>query len=111
MSPICESVWALLPCLGWLAEWSSLTMHGPAPLRSYSDHQKRNPGYNPTDFNNEWTSIREEITSSASLRQSTDFLVGPSICCEVEGFLLDDVLNAGFLTDNLDSLAVVAVQQ
>jgi len=45
------------------------------------------------------------------LKQSTDFLVGPSICCEVEGFLLDDVLNAGFLTDNLDSLAIVAVQQ
>ena len=56
-------------------------------------------------------SIKDEIRSSASLKQSQNFLIGPSICCEVEGFLLDDVLNAGFLTDNLDALAIVAVQQ
>jgi hypothetical protein len=56
-------------------------------------------------------SIKQEIISSASLKQSKDFLVGPSICCEVQGFLLDDVLNAGFLQENLDALAIVAVQQ
>jgi hypothetical protein len=56
-------------------------------------------------------SIKDEIRSEGNLKQSQNFLIGPSICCEVEGFLLDDVLNAGFLTDNLDALAIVAVQQ
>ena len=110
MSLICESGSGLDGGRYW---WNYLADRARTslPSLSYSDHQKRNAGYSPTDFNNEWMSIREEITSSASLKQSTDFLVGPSICCEVEGFLLDDVLNAGFLTDNLDSLAIVAVQQ
>ncbi|KAG7535920.1 hypothetical protein FFLO_03591 [Filobasidium floriforme] len=76
----------------------------------YSDHQKRDPGYGPTQFNDEWISIKDEIRSEGNLKQSQNFLIGPSICCEVEGFLLDDVLNAGFLTDNLDALAIVAVQ-
>ena len=56
-------------------------------------------------------SIKQDIIDTASLKQSQNFLIGPSICCEVEGFLLDDVLNAGFLQDNLDALAMVAVQQ
>ena len=56
-------------------------------------------------------SIKQDILDTANLKQSQNFLIGPSICCEVEGFLLDDVLNAGFLQDNLDALAMVAVQQ
>lgn len=76
------------------------------------NHQKRSdPNYGPTQFNDEWMGIKQEILDSASLKQTQNFLVGPSICCEVEGFLLDDVLNAGFLEDNLDALAMIAVQQ
>jgi hypothetical protein len=76
----------------------------------YSDHNKRPAGYTPADYNSEFQTIKQDILKDARLEQQ-QFLVGPSICCEVEGFELDDVLSAGWLTDNLDQIAMVAVQQ
>lgn len=75
----------------------------------YARHGKRNGDYSVGDFNNEFRTTKEMIQSQANLAQQS-FLVGPSVCCNVEGFLFDDVLNAGFLTENADSLATVAVQ-
>jgi hypothetical protein len=37
--------------------------------------------------------------------------MGPSLCCERQGFLLPDVVNAGFLTQNMDRLGSITVQQ
>lgn len=47
--------------------------------------------------------------SNAQLSNQVIF-AGPAVCCEVEGFGVDDVFNAGWLTDNLANLAVVTVQ-
>lgn len=75
----------------------------------YSDHDKRGTGYGPSNFTTEFNEIKTDILESATL-ENTAFLVGPSICCEVAGFELDDVLTAGWLTDNVENLAIVAVQ-
>lgn len=52
--------------------------------------------------------MAESILSSGSLAVQ-QALVGPSVCCQVAGFELADVFNAGFL-NNSNSLAAVTVQ-
>ncbi|WWD17633.1 hypothetical protein CI109_102074 [Kwoniella shandongensis] len=75
----------------------------------YVDHNKRAAGYGVTDYVSEFNKMTQSVLSDGSLSNSVAFL-GPSVCCDVIGFEMDDVLNAGWLTANVDHLAAVAVQ-
>ncbi len=77
----------------------------------YSDHSVRGTGYAPANYTSEFDMIKQDILSQVTLPQPTNFLIGPSVCCQVAGFELEDVFNSGWLSDNLNSLAQVAVQQ
>jgi hypothetical protein len=60
---------------------------------------------------NEFDMIKQQIKSQAKLKTPNSFLLGPSTCCEIDGFELHDVLDVGWLTNNLDDLAKVCVLQ
>lgn len=53
----------------------------------------------------------QEIINANVLTNNTAF-VGPSICCDREGFYLTDVLNAGYLNeDRAPNMALVTTQR
>ena len=60
---------------------------------------------------NEYNLITRDILDKNVLRNSTAF-VGPSLCCDVDGFFLPDVLNAGYLSDqNSPHIAHITAQR
>ncbi|KAJ9111439.1 hypothetical protein QFC19_001208 [Naganishia cerealis] len=75
----------------------------------YVDHNKRAAGWTVENFTAEYSEIRNEILQDASL-SNKQFLIGPSVCCDKVGFELDDVLATGWLDQEKDNLAYVAVQ-
>ncbi|KAL7419236.1 hypothetical protein Q5752_006073 [Cryptotrichosporon argae] len=74
----------------------------------YVDHSNRPEGWGISNYTSEWATSRAAIEAGGITTEAT--LMGPSVCCEVVGFELEDVFNAGWLTDNVDSLAAVTVQ-
>jgi hypothetical protein len=62
------------------------------------------------NFTTEFGEVKNEILNDATL-SNKQFLIGPSVCCDKVGFELDDVLATGWLDQNKDNLAYVAVQQ
>ncbi|WVQ82507.1 hypothetical protein IAT38_004636 [Cryptococcus sp. DSM 104549] len=75
----------------------------------YVDHNKRSTGWGVSDYVSEYDSVATSILTDGTLSNTQAFL-GPSLCCEVVGFELDNVIDAGWLTDNLEHLAAVTVQ-
>ncbi|KAK4683856.1 hypothetical protein P7C73_g6361, partial [Tremellales sp. Uapishka_1] len=75
----------------------------------YSDHSFRPSGWNITNYLSEFSTTAGLINSQGQLTTQAT-LVGPSVCCQVVGFEFDDVLDAGWLTSNIDDLAAVTVQ-
>lgn len=47
----------------------------------------------------------------ANVLQTTEAFLGPSVCCQRDGFLLSDVLASEWFTSNNDHLAAITVQQ
>jgi hypothetical protein len=54
--------------------------------------------------------MKNSIISDGHLTNNAA-LVGPSTCCRVEGFELEDVIGSGWLEAHVDSLAAVTVQK
>ncbi|WWC99951.1 hypothetical protein V866_006860 [Kwoniella sp. B9012] len=75
----------------------------------YVDHSKRESGWGVSNYVTEFDTMTQSILADNNLIDTTAF-IGPSTCCQVEGFELDDVFNAGWLTSNVDNLAAVSVQ-
>ncbi|WVW82605.1 hypothetical protein I302_104616 [Kwoniella bestiolae CBS 10118] len=75
----------------------------------YVDHSKRQPGWGVSNYVSEFDAMTQSILADNNLIDTSAF-IGPSTCCQVVGFELDDVLNAGWLTENVDNLAAVSVQ-
>ncbi|WVF70633.1 hypothetical protein IAT40_005426 [Kwoniella sp. CBS 6097] len=75
----------------------------------YVDHNKRQAGWGLSNYVTEYDNMKQSILSDGQLTNQAAFL-GPSTCCDVVGFELDDVINAGWLTQNVDNLAAVTVQ-
>lgn len=63
----------------------------------YVRHNHRPEGWNVDNYVSEYNAITQEVLNANVLLNSTAF-VGPSLCCGVENFLLQDVLNAGYLS-------------
>lgn len=78
----------------------------------YTDHNKRPSGWNVTNFVSEYTStVQRVLANSPATSAAPAKFMGPSTCCEVPGFLLSDVVNAGFLDQNMAQLGSISVQQ
>lgn len=75
----------------------------------YADHNSRPSNYNVTNYAEEFSSIADFVLSTDSFGTDPLF-VGPGICCDVAGFELQDVYNTGWLQQNAQDLAIVAVQ-
>ncbi|WVR06098.1 hypothetical protein IAU60_003126 [Kwoniella sp. DSM 27419] len=75
----------------------------------YVDHNKRTAPWGISNYVTEYDQMTQDIISQGSLSNQVAFL-GPSTCCDVQGFELDDVFNAGWLNDNVQHLAAVTVQ-
>ena len=60
------------------------------------DHNRRPQGWGVPQYIDEYTALTQEILSANVLQNSTAF-VGPSVCCDKDGFFLTDILNAGYL--------------
>ncbi|KAJ9114611.1 hypothetical protein QFC22_005484 [Naganishia vaughanmartiniae] len=75
----------------------------------YTDHNKRAAGWTVDNFTTEYAEVRTEILNDAQL-ENKQFLIGPSVCCDKIGFELDDVFATGWLDQEKDNLAYVAVQ-
>jgi hypothetical protein len=58
---------------------------------------------------NEWGNITSLVLSDGNLLNTMPF-VGPSVCCERDGFEVSDLVAAGWLSSNQDRLAAVSVQ-
>lgn len=54
--------------------------------------------------------MRDLVLEDPSVQQPQTF-VGPSVCCGVDGFRVDDVFNAGWLDQNIDYLTTISVQR
>ena len=76
----------------------------------YVDHQKRQQGYNVQSYVDEFSAIKSDILERGTIANE-QFLVGPSVCCNVYGFETYDVFDAGFVDTNIDNLAALTVQQ
>lgn len=59
------------------------------------------------DYVNEFGHVREEINKQVP---ADNLILGPSVCCNVEGFEFGDVLSSGWLEQNINYLAAVTVQ-
>ena len=94
----------LVPLLGFLFYTDDYFLH------RYVDHNKRPEGWTVQNFTTEFDEVKNEILSDATL-ENKQFVIGPSVCCDKVGFELDDVLATGWLDQNKDNLAYVAVQQ
>ncbi|EIW72362.1 hypothetical protein TREMEDRAFT_41693 [Tremella mesenterica DSM 1558] len=75
----------------------------------YVDHSARPAGWGVSDYVNEYKTVVDTIVNANVLSNSQTF-IGPSVCCQREGFELDDVIAASWLSDNQDRLAAVTVQ-
>lgn len=61
------------------------------------------------NYVSEFETMRNDVVRNAPLANQAA-LVGPSVCCLKDGFQLEDVLNTGWLDQNIDYLAAVTVQ-
>jgi hypothetical protein len=86
------------------------SFHTYDKIYSYTDHNKRAAGWTVDNFTTEYAEVRTEILNDATL-ENKQFLIGPSVCCDKVGFELDDVFATGWLDQEKDNLAYVAVQQ
>jgi len=77
----------------------------------YVDHNRRPQGWGVSQYLDEYSSVTQEILNANVLSNTTAF-VGPSICCDREGFYLEDVLNAGYLNeDRSPHISLVTAQK
>ncbi|KIR52771.1 hypothetical protein I315_04634 [Cryptococcus gattii Ru294] len=75
----------------------------------YVGHNHRSAGWGVSNFVTEYADVLNSIVSNGSLLNNNAFL-GPSLCCNVAGFEFSDVINAGWLDQNVDRLSAVTVQ-
>lgn len=75
----------------------------------YVNHNHRSTGWGVSDFVTEYDDVVKSIVSNGSLLNNNAFL-GPSLCCNVPGFEFSDLINAGWLDENVDRLSAVTVQ-
>ncbi|GMK54139.1 hypothetical protein CspeluHIS016_0107250 [Cutaneotrichosporon spelunceum] len=76
----------------------------------YLRHQKRPYPWGMGDYINEFNTARGMIMSNPDVT-NRQTLLGPSVCCRVEGFDITDVLSTSWLNDNIEYLAAVTVQR
>lgn len=62
------------------------------------------------NYLSEFADMRDMIVQKPGV-QYPDVFVGPSVCCNREGFLLKDVLDAGWLDQNIDYVTSISVQR
>ncbi|CAD6588899.1 MAG: hypothetical protein TREMPRED_005197, partial [Tremellales sp. Tagirdzhanova-0007] len=74
----------------------------------YTAHGERSGDWSIQNYISEYSAMTESVMNTSSLSNSQIF-VGPSVCCQVQGFELADVFDAGFLNTS-SSLAAVTVQ-
>lgn len=74
----------------------------------YTTHGDRASNWTINDYISEFQGMEQAILSKATLSNQQAFL-GPAVCCQVQGFELSDVFDAGFLNSS-SSLAAVTVQ-
>ncbi|AFR98329.1 hypothetical protein C343_06306 [Cryptococcus neoformans C23] len=75
----------------------------------YVNHNHRSTGWGVSDFVTEYDDVVKSIVSNGSLLNNNAF-IGPSLCCNVPGFEFSDLINAGWLEENVDRLSAVTVQ-
>lgn len=85
------------------------SQHGTQLTSRYADHGKRQPGWGMDNYNTEWRDMSSRVLDAFPGRDS--IFIGPSTCCSREGFGLADVLNSGWLTNNVDRISQVSVQR
>jgi hypothetical protein len=77
----------------------------------YVDHQKRPEGWTVQNYVEEFGHTADDILAQAPAVASIDPLfMGPSLCCERQGFLLPDVIGAGWLDQHRDTISAITVQ-
>jgi len=77
----------------------------------YVDHQKRPAGWTVQDYVTEFGHTADDIIAGAPAVAAVDpIFMGPSLCCERQGFLLPDVMAAGWLTQHVDTISSITVQ-
>lgn len=54
--------------------------------------------------------MRDLVLQDPDVQRQQTF-VGPSVCCGVDGFRVDDVFNTGWLDQNVDYLSTISVQR
>lgn len=62
-----------------------------------------------TSYLDQFAEVKQAILTSDQL-SNPDIFVGPGVCCNILGFELQDVFNAGFLTQNAANVPWIAVQ-
>ncbi len=62
-----------------------------------------------TNYVSEFNGIRASLPNSPLTNSPS--LIGPALCCQVAGFEFDDVVAAGWLQDNINSLSAISVQK
>lgn len=77
----------------------------------YVDHQKRPAGWTVQDYVTEFGHTVDDINAGAPAVAAIDpIFMGPSLCCERVGFELPDVMAAGWLTQHMDTIGSITVQ-
>ncbi|CAK9784638.1 hypothetical protein CC85DRAFT_325945 [Cutaneotrichosporon oleaginosum] len=76
----------------------------------YLRHGKRPQPWGMVDYINEFNTARTKIMGNPDVTNHQT-LLGPSVCCRVDGFDLPDVLGTTWLNENIDYLAAVTVQR
>jgi hypothetical protein len=77
--------------------------------RRYVDHGDRPAGWGLNDYLNEYDAMTASILSTNPANPLA--FVGPSVCCQVQGFELTDLITAGYLdSQRATNIAKVTVQ-
>ncbi|KAF8591731.1 glycoside hydrolase family 79 protein [Ramaria rubella] len=73
----------------------------------YGDHGARPSTYAPTDYVTDFGALVQAFQNDTNVQNKTN-LVGPSVCCN---WTPEQVFDAGYLTDYVNDLAYLAVEQ
>ena len=78
----------------------------------YTDHQKRPAGWTAVNYVSEFGQTADDIISQAPAVAAVEPLfMGPSLCCDRDGFLFPDIMNAGWLDAHRDTISAITVQR
>lgn len=78
----------------------------------YTDHQKRPAGWTAVNYVEEFGHTADDIIAQAPAVAAVEPLfMGPSLCCDRDGFLFSDIMNAGWLNAHVDTISAITVQR